>query len=137
VRHCARGNFGYLYLTELAVVYNTISSIPYVPPMDPGEMPMETAKIEWQHNHQTYDMHLNVNSALVTVFKQALDPEIIADMETDTNILAIKDFLTYFNQYMRTYRRADLLAVNRIKREMEEPLDRTTQARAHQNIDKT
>jgi hypothetical protein len=68
-------------------------------------------------------------------------------METDTNILAIKDFLTYFNQYMRTYRRADLLAVDRIKREMEEPLDRTTQARAppkhrqnikhHQNVDKT
>jgi hypothetical protein len=55
--------------------------------MDPGEMPnlvnlfgnaMETAKIEWQHNCQAYDMHRNVNTALITVFKQALNPEIIA-----------------------------------------------------------
>ena len=128
VSHCAGGNFGYLYLTELQVVYNTISNIPYVPPFNPGETPnfvnlfgnaMETAKIEWQHNRQAFDMHQNVNAALITVFKQALDPEIISNMETDTNILAVMDFITYLDQYMRTYGRADPLAVNRIKREME------------------
>jgi hypothetical protein len=136
VRHRARGNFGYLYLVELEVVYNTISNIPYVTPFNPGNTPnlvnlfgtaVETAKIEWQHNHQAYNMHQNVNTALITVFKQAIDPEILSDMETDNNILSITDFIPYFDAFMRTYGRTDPLAVNRIKKEMEVQWDPLTQ----------
>jgi hypothetical protein len=39
VCHCARGNFGYLYLVKLPVVYASMSNIPYVPPIDPSETP--------------------------------------------------------------------------------------------------
>jgi hypothetical protein len=55
IRHCARGNFRYLYLVELPAVYATWSNIPYVTPINPGETPnltnlfcnaMETAKNE-------------------------------------------------------------------------------------------
>jgi hypothetical protein len=54
-------------------------------------------------------MHRNVNAALIAVFKKALDPDTIADMETDPNILAITDFIIYFDQYMRSYRLVDPL----------------------------
>jgi hypothetical protein len=59
---------------------------------------METAKIEWAHNRQVYEMHKNVNAALISVFRQAIDPEVIADVETDPQIHQVTDFLTYFDQ---------------------------------------
>jgi hypothetical protein len=57
IRHCARGNFSFLYLTELPSMYATwSSSIPYVLPIDPGDTPnlvnllgksIETAKLQY------------------------------------------------------------------------------------------
>jgi hypothetical protein len=86
---------------------------------------METAKIEWAHNRQVYDMHKNVNAALISVFRQAIDPEVIADVETDPQIHQVTDFLTYFDQFMRQYGRTDALATEKLHEDMKEPWDPT------------
>jgi hypothetical protein len=136
IRHCAKGNFGYLYLTELPVVYATWQpNIPYVPPINPGDTPnltnlfgnaMEQAKIEWARNRQVYEMHKNVNTALISVFRKAIDSDIIVDIETDPAIHGVEDFLTYFDQFMRGYGHTDPLAVEKITKAMEEPWNPTT-----------
>lgn len=135
IRHCAKGNFGYLYLVELPAVYATWSNIPYIPPTDPGDTPnianlfgnaMEQAKLNWQHEKQVFDMHKNVNTALISVFRQAFDAEIISDMETDPLIHTVTDFLTYFDQFMKAYGHIDPLAVETMRNKMEEQWDPTT-----------
>jgi hypothetical protein len=135
IRHCARGNFGYLYLVELLAVYATWSNIPYIPPSNPGDTPnlanlygnaMEQAKLNWQHEKQVYEMHKNVNTVLISIFGQAFDAEIISDMETDPLIHTVTDFLTYFDQFMKLYGHIDPLAVKTMLKAMDEQWDPTT-----------
>jgi hypothetical protein len=87
---------------------------------------METAKIEWAHNRPVYEMHKNVNAALISVFRQAINPEVIADVETDPQIHQVTNFLTYFDQFMRAYSRTDALATKKLHEDMKEPWDPTT-----------
>jgi hypothetical protein len=60
--HCARGNFGYLYLTELPVVYATWQpNIPYVPPINPGDTPNLTTYLAMQWNKPRLNGHTIVS----------------------------------------------------------------------------
>jgi hypothetical protein len=107
-----------------------------VPPINPGDTPnltnlfgnaMEQAKIEWAHNRQViYEMHKNVNTALISVFRKAIDANIIVDMETDPAIHGVEELLTYFHQFMRAYGHTDPLAIEKITKAMEEPWNPTT-----------
>jgi hypothetical protein len=113
IRHCTKGNFGYLYLVELPAVHDAWSNTPYIPPVDPGNTSnlanlysnaMEQAKHNWQCKKQVFGMHKNVNTALISVFRQTFNSEIISDMETDDPLIhTITNFLTYFDQYMKAH----------------------------------
>ena len=71
-------------------------------------------------------MHKNVNAALISVFRQAFDPEIISNIETDPLIHTITDFLTYFDQYMKAYEHIDPLAVETMTKTMNKQWDPRT-----------
>jgi hypothetical protein len=71
-------------------------------------------------------MHKNVNAALISAFRQAIDPEIISDVETDPNVHQITDFINYFDQFMRQYGRTDALVTEKLLEDMKTPWDPTT-----------
>jgi hypothetical protein len=115
----------------------TWSNTPYFPPVDPGDTPnlanlygnaMEGAKLNWRCKKQVFDMHKYVNTALISVFCQAFDSEIISDMETDPLIHTVTNFLTYFDfdQYMKAYGHIDPLAVETMRKAMDEQWNPTT-----------
>ena len=122
------GQFGYLYLIEHKAVYDTYSNHWYNEPANPGVVPdlmnlimvgkIENAKNIWAREKQIHDNHKNCNTALITVFKEALDSDIITYVITDVDATTDCTFLKIFMRCMTKYGRANPQDVTDNKEQM-------------------
>ena len=105
ITHCLQERrYGYLYLVEDDQICQSYGAAPYVPPVDPGDMPnllglsafgneAEQTKVIFYKQKQIFDMHKNVNDALVVCFRKAIKKEYIEDVEgLKRQIAADSDF---------------------------------------------
>ena len=85
--HCGNGQLGYLALTVKEAVYNTLSSIPFIPPTNPGQHPTippgatgpQIADIRRQHDKafKEFKMYSNTDKALKSQLIAAIDEKYI------------------------------------------------------------